>query len=327
MTRIILVSPITAQRLLGMAVRLAVVKTIAILALNAVLRFMLDDMKLLGDEHPVMGFLNQNIYPLIHYPLWLGGIDTLSIQDSILTGTSTLLLIVLIWPATLLAQYGGRVIAEYNERLASGSAITGQPHMRWFLTACALSGLALMWRLQSDPTTMDLPEHFYYLLRLSFIFMAGVGSLSCLYIAYSLQQYIRRTSPKIPKLPKSKVPKLRVVSETKAPKASPRPASAQRALLVALAAELIQFSGRESRLPTSSELAARLGPLLRAAQVTGAGVPSPGELESICQQTLTLLDKGMLKPLTNLKEAKRIYQKPGNHIDQIVTQLELHLKT
>jgi hypothetical protein len=326
MSRIIMVAPLSSLRLLGLSLRLIAIKTLAILISNALLRFMFDDLRLQGDEHPIISFLNTYVFPYLHYPLWLGGIDIFNERSHILTGTATLLLVILIWPLTLLGQYGGRVIYEYNEKLANGGAITGHPQRTWFLTTSILLVGAVYWRLWGDAGSTDIPRDFYLLLRLTFIYAAGIGALTCLYVGYSLHNYHRRLNPKIPQTKLKAAPKLRVVHSAGKPQTSSARPSGQRALLVALVAELIQFCGQHDRLPTAAELAGRLGPLLRAALVTGSSMPGPGELENICAQTLDLLNQGKLAPLTGLKEARKLFQKPGKgSVDKIVSQLEKNL--
>lgn len=308
MGQIILLEPRlpTTSDVLRVILKQSALLVLAILILDATTR-------MFGNSNALSMLLNMNVWPYIRYILWAGGVTATPMENSQMTAMATLLSVFLLFPLSHARLYARLGIHEFIEQTRQAPS-RAPNYDRWFIAALSIMLLIGLLRGYMPVANWDFQVDIYLLTRLAITEMGAVFIVVCLYLGMSQRRLWLKLNPPAP-APAKKPVKLTVV-ET--PKAQPT----DRALLVALVAELIQFCGQHNRAPTSDELAQRLLPLLRAAQLTRSATLVPGELEQLCGQTLALFNKKKLASLRDVKTACSLFQQPKTGaVDLIVGEL------
>lgn len=316
MTRIVLLDPEppTANEILIYIVRYCFIVLASVIVLDTITRF-------LGDASTLNNLLNLYLWPWLRYFLWVGGITISPLQNGQMTAMGCLLFVLSLRAVAWIPYYIRALRQEIEERPAELGTAAAPLHDRWLVTAVILFMIAGMLRLYPLPISYSLEANIFQLLRLTVVLLTlSFGSIYA-WLGIKFYQRWRALNPKGLEPEQKKKPALKVIHNE-----APKPSGGNRPLLVALAAELIQFCGQHNRAPSAAELAGQLSPLLRAAQLTGSAPLSPSGLESLCSKALDLFTHKRLKSLKDVKAASALFNKPrSGAIDEIVNELDQRL--
>jgi len=311
MGQIILLEPRlpTTSEVLRVILKQSALLVLAILILDATTR-------MFGNSNALSMLLNMNVWPYIRYILWAGGVTATPMENSQMTAMATLLSVFLLFPLSHARLYARLGIHEFIEQTRQAPS-RAPNYDRWFIAALSIMLLIGLLRGYMPVANWDFQVDIYLLTRLAITEMGAVFIVVCLYLGMSQRRLWLKLNPPAP-APAKKPVKLTVV-ET--PKAQPT----DRALLVALVAELIQFCGQHNRAPTSDELAQRLLPLLRAAQLTRSATLTPDEMTALCADILNLFQRGKLSQMKKLKDIVALFNKPRPEaMDITINDIERH---
>lgn len=194
---------------------------------------------------------------------------------------------------------------EIWQRANAGERPSRSRQTGWLIAAAAAALAALLVRQVS----FVAPKLEYSYLAVS----AKLGLFFLLLTFIPLALTLAATHRKINgPAPKGNKPKLKVVAAAEAPPEAPRADSFH----IALAAELIQRSAKESRAPTADELAGALAPL-RLKSLTSA------ELKVCCDRAVLLFSTGQLKTLKDVSKAKSLFKTPKKGaVDALANELQ-----
>lgn len=311
MGQIILLEPRlpTTSEVLRVILKQSALLVLAILILDATTR-------MFSNSNALSMLLNMNVWPYIRYILWAGGITATPMENSQMTAMATLLSVFLLFPLSHARLYARLGIHEFIEQTRQAPS-RAPNYDRWFIAALSIMLLIGLLRGYMPVANWDFQVDIYLLTRLAITEMGAVFIVVCLYLGMSQRRLWLKLNPPAP-APAKKPVKLTVV-ET--PKAQPT----DRALLVALVAELIQFCGQHNRVPTSEELAQRLLPLLRAAQLTRSATLTHDEMTALCADILNLFQRGKLSQMKKLKDIIALFNKPRPEaMDITISDIEHH---
>jgi hypothetical protein len=326
MTRVILLDPQppTSGQILRYIIRFAFLLLLCIILMDVVTM-------MLGAENFLFNLLNTHLWPFARYILLIGGITAYPAMHPQLTAMASLYTLLMLWPISYFRYYMLAIRSEYEQNLSETGSTAAPAYDSWFVSGLSLLVLATLLRIYPIAYADSITSHIYLLGRMALVLWCVTGAFVAISVGMRLRRRWRELNPqavaeeeqkrKERAKKKAKKPDLKVVSSQPA-----KPTPGNRPILVALVAELIQFCGQENRAPTAAELAGRLAPLLRAAQLTGSAPLSPIELEELCRKALDLFAGKRLSSLKDVKAATSLFNRPkSGAIDAIVAELDTRL--